>query len=311
VTAAVTPGSDNQASITGIENLMSDIGDIDSSASASGTVVNRRALLRASGVAAGIAGIGGIAAASAPAAGAATGDPVLAGANNDGGASSTGLTANTWRPTLVLDNAGTGVPLRLAAHAVPEFVDSGDLMNIDGDLRFAHADYFVGSVYTSLSASQLIPVVPFRAVDTRTVAGRATIVNPAGNLDSAGRLIGGHTIQIDLGDEVFQATAVLANLTVTQAVDSGYLTLWPGGARPGTSTLNYPAGQTVANFTVSGLNSDTVRLYAQRTTHVVLDVVAFAAGSPADVFRAPQPVPGVHLAGQGRKTPAWRARRQS
>ena len=275
--------------------------------STSGPVMDRRALLRASGV---VAGIAGIAAAQAPTAEAATGDPVLAGANNDGGASSTGLTANTWRPTLILDNAGTGAPMRLATHAMPEFVDSGDLMNIDGDLRFAHADYFVGSVYTSLSASQLIPVVPFRAVDTRTAAGRAIIVNPAGNLDSAGRLIGGHSIQIDLTDEVFQGTAVFANLTATQALDSGFLTLWPGGTRPGTSALNYSTGQTVANFAVSGLDSDTVRLYAQRTTHVLLDVVAFAAGSPVDVFRAPQAVAGVTLAGQARKTPAWRARRQ-
>ena len=279
----------------------------------SGTVMNRRALLRASGVVAGIAGIAGYAAAQAPAAGAATGDPVLAGANNDGGASPTGLTANTWQPTLILDNAGTGVPLRLAAHPEPEFVDSGDLMNIGGDLRFAHGDYWVGSVYTSLNASHLITVRPFRAVDTRTTAGRATILNRSGNLDSAGRLIGSHTIEIDLGDEVFQGTAVYANLTVTQPVASGYLTLWPSGTRPGTSTLNYLAGQTVANFCVSGLSSmDTLRIYAQRTTHVLLDVVAFAAGIWSDVRRAPEPppiVPVEDLAGPARTAPAWRTRR--
>ncbi|HEX8306530.1 MAG TPA: hypothetical protein VF612_16770 [Jatrophihabitans sp.] len=276
----------------------------------SGAVMNRRALLRASGVAAGIAGI---AAALAPSADAATGDPVLAGASNDGGASPTTLTANTWQPTLILDNAGTGVPLRLAAHPAPEFADSGDLMNIDGDLCFAHGDYWVGSVYTSLSASQLIPVRPFRAVDTRTTAGRANILNRSGNLDSAGRLIGGHTIEIDLGNEVFQGAAVYANVTVTQPVSSGYLTVWPSGTRPGTSTLNYLAGQVVANSCVSGLSStDTLRVYAQRTTHVLLDVVAFAAGIWSDVRRAPEPppiVPVEDLAGPARKAPAWRSRR--
>ncbi|MDQ1740198.1 MAG: hypothetical protein QOE53_1850 [Pseudonocardiales bacterium] len=45
----------------------------------SGTVMDRRALLRAGGVVAGIAGIAGYGAAQAPAAEAAAGDPVLAG----------------------------------------------------------------------------------------------------------------------------------------------------------------------------------------------------------------------------------------
>ena len=271
----------------------------------SGTVVNRRALLRASGV---VAGIAGITAAQAPSAAAAAGDPLLLGANNDADTTITTLISSTWMPTLILANSGTGVPLRLAERSDPGFVESGDLMNVHGDFRFAHGKV-IGSVYTSVSASQLIPVTPFRAVDTRTTAGRAKIVNRAGNLDSAGRLIGGHTIQIDLGDEVFLGTAVYANLTVTQAVSSGYLTLWPAGTRPGTSTLNYAAGQTVANFSVSGLSSDTVRVYASRTTHVLLDVVAFAAGSAADVFRAPQPLAGANLADQARKAPGWRTLR--
>lgn len=272
----------------------------------SGTVMDRRALLRAGGLVAGIAGIAGYATAQAPSAAAATGDPVLAGANNEGGASPTGLTATTWQPTLILDNAGTGVPLRLTPQSEPEFVDSGDLMNIGGDLRFAHADYFVASVYTTLTASQLVPVTPFRAVDTRTAAGRATIVNRAGNLDSAGRLIGGHSIEISLRDHVYGGTAVLANLTVTQPVAGGYLTLWPTGPRPGTSTLNYSAGQVVCNFCVSGLSGlDTVRLYAQRTTHVVLDVVAFAVGNPANVNRPLFTADGSRQAAPAGKPPAW------
>jgi hypothetical protein len=278
----------------------------------SGSVMDRRALLRASGL---VAGIAGYAAVQAPAAAAATGDPVLAGATNDGGASPTVLTAHTWQPSLILDNAGTGAPLRLAVHPAPEYVDSGDLMNVGGDLRFAHGDYYLGSVYTSLNANQLVPVQPFRLVDTRTAAGRANILNRSGNLDSAGRVIGGHTIEIDLGTEVYQGTAVFANLTVTQPVSGGYLTLWPSGTRPGTSAVNYVAGQAVGNFCVSGLSeTDTLRLYARTTTHVLLDVVAFAVGSGwRDVRRAPEPPPIVgppeDLAGPARKAPTWRTRR--
>ncbi|MDQ1740199.1 MAG: hypothetical protein QOE53_1851 [Pseudonocardiales bacterium] len=266
----------------------------------SGTVMDRRALLRAGGVVAGIAGIGGYAAAQAPAA-AAAGDPVLMGATND-----------AYEPALSLANTGSGAPLRLQEDSNPSDNANGpgDLRNNRGELQFSHfvgGEFLFAPVFTSYNASQLFPVRPFRAVDTRTTVGRANIVNGGvGNLDSAGRLIGGHTIEIGLGNEVFQGTAVFANLTVTGAVSSGYLTVWPSGARPGTSSLNYSAGQVVANFCVSGLSSvDSVRLYAKTTTHVLLDVVAFAAGSPSKVGPMLAAAGPSSLAGPARKPPAW------
>jgi hypothetical protein len=273
----------------------------------SGTVMNRRALLRASGVVAGIAGIAGYAGAQAPAE-AAAGDPVVQGGNNQAGTASTTLNTDAYGPTLLLSNVGPGAPLRLAEHFSEDFIsDSGDLMNVNGDLRFAHGDFMLASVFTSYNSSRLVPVMPFRAVDTRTTAGRANILNRTGNLDSAGRLIGGHTLEIDLGNQVFQGTAVFANLTVTQAVASGYLTLWPSGTRPGTSSLNHSAGQVLSNFSVSGLSStDTVRLYATSTAHVLLDVVAFAAGRRSDVNRAVLPSAGTpKMAAPARRAPAW------
>ena len=272
-----------------------------------GTVMNRRALLRAGGVVAGIAGMAGYAAASAPEAAAAEGDPMIAGADNDAGTGVTTLISDTWLPTLILANIGTGAQFRLAERGVPKFVESGDFVNVAGDLRFAHGNLpMLASVYTSCSASQLIPVQPFRLVDTRTAAGRVNIVNRTGNLDSTGRLKGGPTIEIDLGDAVFQGTAVFANLTATQSSLGGYLTLWPSGSRPGTSSLNYAAGHTVANFCVSGLRQDKILLYASTTTHVVLDVVAFAVGKSSDVHRELViPPRTAKLAGPARKAPAW------
>jgi hypothetical protein len=284
--------------------------DIDGTAdNTSGTGMNRRALLRAGGMVAGIAGIGGYAAAHASSAGAATGDPVLQGGNNQAGTASTFLNTDAEAPTLLLSNTGPGAPLRLAEHtSAPSISESGDLMNFNGDLQFSHGDSMLASVFTSFNSSRLFPVMPFRAVDTRTAAGRGHIINVGGNLDSAGRLIGGHTIDIDLTDYVYLGTAVFTNLTVTQAVSDGYLTLWPRGTRPATSTLNYSAGQVVANFCVCGLSGvDTLRLYAKATTHVLMDIVAFAAGSQADVNGAFLATAGAsNLAGPARKPPAWR-----
>ena len=253
----------------------------------SGTVMNRRALLRASGVAAGIAGIGGLAAAQAPAAGAAAGDPLLIGRNNNGQMSpSTTLVSAENGPTLVLVNNGTGAPLHVGQRRSAEYpsMDSGDIVNVDGDLRFVHRqDAWPASIFTSYNATVLVPVRPTRIVDTRTAAGRANLVDPAHHLDGTGRLIGGQTMDIDLGGLVFRGTAVFANLTVTEPVGDGYLTLWPLGTRPGTSTLNYSAGRTVSNFAVSGLYLDRMRLHVTSTTHVLVDVVAFAVGRVSDI----------------------------
>jgi hypothetical protein len=285
--------------------------DVESAAGDSGTVMNRRALFRAGGV---VAGIAGITAAQAPAAAAAAGDPVLLGGNNQAGTASTTVNTDAYAPTLLLSNVGPGAPLRLAEHVNQDFIsDSGDLMNVNGDLRFAHGDFMLASVLTSYNASRLIPVIPFRAVDTRTAAGRANIVNRSGNLDGGGRLLGGHTIEIDLAEEVFQGTGVFANLTVTQSVGSGYLTLWPSGARPGTSALNYSAGQVLSNFSVTGLSSvDSVRLFAKSTAHVVLDIVAFAAGDWSDVNPALLGTAGAaKLAAPARKPPSWHTSRTS
>ena len=106
----------------------------------SGTVMNRRALLRAGGVVAGIAGIGTYAAASAPSAGAASGDPVLMGAANDAGTADTVVTTAAFAPTLLLSNTGSGAPLRLGERTSADLptADSGDLLNDNGDLLFAH-----------------------------------------------------------------------------------------------------------------------------------------------------------------------------
>ncbi|MCC6438748.1 MAG: S8 family serine peptidase, partial [Acidimicrobiales bacterium] len=51
--------------------------------------------------------------------------------------------------------------------------------------------------------------------------------------------------------------SALVNITVTNATDSGYLTVWPSGTdRPWTSTLNFNPGETVANFTIATTGAD-------------------------------------------------------
>lgn len=74
------------------------------------------------------------------------------------------------------------------------------------------------------------------------------------------------------------ATAVALNVTVTGSQSGGYVTLWPGGAQPPTSTLNFASGQTIANAAVVG-TSGSVRLYASTPTHLIVDITGYFSGT--------------------------------
>jgi hypothetical protein len=277
--------------------------------------VGRRALLmRGGAVAAGAAGAVAAGAAVAAPAGAAVSDPVLQGEVNNVGtnAAATEITADnapaTPTPTLVLTNTGgdTGSTeaspsLRLTPAASALVLPSsatagGDLLaGGDGNLWFTHAIPSVGpvaaTVHTDVTDNLFVPLnAPNRILDTRSSAGRASILDASGNLNSSGMLIGGKTIHVNLTSLVNFANAVTANLAVTGSTGAGFITLWSGAvARPGTSVINYTAGQTISNLTVTGLAefssaaTDTIAIFANVTTHVVLDVAGFAVGNAGQV----------------------------
>jgi hypothetical protein len=74
------------------------------------------------------------------------------------------------------------------------------------------------------------------------------------------------------------ATAVVVNVTATQASAASYLTVYPSGsARPLASNLNFPAGGTVPNLVVSRIGTDgRVCIYNYAgSVHVILDIVGF------------------------------------
>jgi hypothetical protein len=287
--------------------------------------VGRRALLTRGGVVvAGVVGAGVAGAAIAAPASATTGQPIVQGASNDAGtdpaATTEILATNNTAPTpsLTLTNPGSRVvntltegtpPLRLTQSAAPNPSSAGaggDMVaTSDGNLWFTHAPPsvtpFPATVHTDANSNSFVPLAaPQRILDTRTSAGRANVLDPSGKFDSAGRLLAGMTIHIDLTTLVFFGDAVTSNLTVTGSLKGGYLTLWSGaGSRPGTSSINFATGQTIANLTVSGIAefpatsptvTDTIGIFASVTTQVILDVAGFAVGNIGQVnpaFAAP------------------------
>lgn len=265
--------------------------------------VDRRHLLRRAGtVAAGLAGTAAVGAAAAGPAQAAPGDPVLQGQANEAvtptslrGGSATSATLRLENPTITdmegvqvaspsLRLTPTGESINWKSEVGSVAMDRyGTIWAVTGEGLPPMEGNFVEYIKTNTNSSELKPVVPQRVIDTRTAAGRARIVNPAGNLDSAGRLMRGRTIHVNLDDFVYLGQAVYGNVTVTGALAAGFLQIFPHSAQrpPAFSTINFQAGQTLSNFFLTGISPviDYISVHAQQTTHVILDVVAFVVGT--------------------------------
>lgn len=273
--------------------------------------VGRRALLTRGGVvAAGVVGAGVVAtAASGPASAQAT-TAVDMNTANDAGTDLTQPTEldadNDTAPAFILTNTGidasnegSGPNLRLTpspagatGYEPTASTAGGDLTaTADGALWFTHdfalaspAEIVPAPVHTEATANVFAPLgTPTRVLDTRSASGRANIVNPSGNLDSAGRLLAGKTIYINLDSLVFYGEAVLANITVVDPASGGYLILWSGvGAAPNVSQINFakanPALDSFVSVEVaehSATVANAIAIHAAGTTQVILDVFAF------------------------------------
>jgi hypothetical protein len=268
------------------------------------TFGRRRLLGRAGTVAAAAgAGVAGAAVVGAPAQ-AAPGSPVTLGGTNDAGTASTAVSSATpeptlptdaWQPTLSLANTTTpdtagfaGPPLQLQPSG--DFVKgpAGSFgVSVGGVPYFVPEQNLVEYMYTSGNSWTTFPIIPSRAVDTRSAPSRTKILNP-GALDSSFRLKANNFIAVDLDDYFDGAVVLYGNLTVVTAATGGFVVIYPGGmAQPAVSTVNFVRGQTIANAFVVGLGTDStgkgsqnaVRIFSSTATHVLLDLTAVGVGA--------------------------------
>ena len=113
--------------------------------------------------------------------------------------------------------------------------------------------------------SDFVPMTPRRLVDTRTS------VTPPVKLPAGSTLSVQATARYGIPDD---AAAVSLNLTVTHPSKAGFLTAFPCGTpTPKASTLNFVAGQTIANAVLTKVGSGgKVCVYTNADAHVVVDV---------------------------------------
>ena len=121
-------------------------------------------------------------------------------------------------------------------------------------------------------------VAPARVLDTRTALGAPNAPVPAGGTVTP-RVLGTGGVPSS------GVAAVVVNLTVTEAEQSGYVTGYPSGAgRPLASSVNFDAGRTAANLAVLPVGGDgRIALYngSPGAAEFVADVSGyFMSGTP-------------------------------
>ena len=122
----------------------------------------------------------------------------------------------------------------------------------------------------SAAGSKFVPVDPVRVLDTRVGTG-VPAGKPAPGSVTTVTLAGTHGVS-------GTASAAVLNVTITETIAPGYVTVYPAGGQPGTtSNLNVErAGQTVANLVVVKLGSGgAVSLYAQNGGHLIADLLGY------------------------------------
>jgi hypothetical protein len=132
------------------------------------------------------------------------------------------------------------------------------------------------------NTAKFVPLPPARILETRS--GLSTI---DGLANAAGALGNNGVLNLSVlgrgGVPVSAVSAVVLNVTVTNPLNPGYLTVWPSGAaNPNASNINFVAGQTVPNLVVSkvGSNGQISLLNGSQGTDLIADVVGyFTTGS--------------------------------
>jgi protocatechuate 3,4-dioxygenase beta subunit len=139
-------------------------------------------------------------------------------------------------------------------------------------------------IFTQSGAHLVADVFGYYAPASAPAAGRLRTLTPGRLLDtrSSGSKpgAGAAVTMAVLGQQGVPSggvSAVVLNVTATDATAAGYVTVWPDGDRPATSNLNVEsAGQTVANQVVIPVGTDgAVRLYTQSGSHLVVDVTGW------------------------------------
>ncbi len=127
--------------------------------------------------------------------------------------------------------------------------------------------FITNSTAAAATVGLFVPITPKRAYDSRNGAG----IHTAGST---------RDVQFTADIVPVPAMAISLNVTSDQGQATGFITLSPqGGARPGTSNLNFDANRPVANAgLIKVANPGGMAVFVNQTTHVIIDVNGYFTG---------------------------------
>jgi hypothetical protein len=166
---------------------------------------------------------------------------------------------------------------------------------VDTDLVVDVAGWFEGDAF--------VGATPLRLRDTREtsrVTSAQELVLQVADIDANTADGSATRVPADVG-------AVALNVTVVSPHSAGFVTVYPCGARPLASNVNYVAGQVVPNGVIAPVSADgEVCIYSLAPTDIVVDLAgwfpgnAFTAATPQRLVDTRNGTGGL----QGRLTPA-------
>jgi hypothetical protein len=117
--------------------------------------------------------------------------------------------------------------------------------------------------------AEYFAATPQRLYDTRTATGG--VQGPVGNNANLALTFAGRGVIPASG-----VSAVDTNVTVTSPTAGGHTTVWPSGARPNASSLNYLAQETVANRTNVALGGSSALVWSiAPSIHYIVDAAGW------------------------------------
>jgi hypothetical protein len=197
--------------------------------------------------------------------------------------------AGAARPESSVVNTDRGGQTRAATAIVPVSA-AGIELYVEGDTHLLVDVYgwFGGPSSPPGSDGLFVANAPLRVWDTRFPrtpiwAGGTMEIYPT---DAA---------SAQLWAQLFDASSLVFNLTVTETSSAGWMTAYPARTnRPGTSTINWGPDETVANLAISPWSTNGVAFYGFQEADILVDITGYFTGTPlpAPLPPAPNKSPG-------------------
>ncbi len=136
----------------------------------------------------------------------------------------------------------------------------------------------ISGFYSVSATSRFAAVVPDRAMDTRQGIG------------PSGRIAAGQIVELALPAAPRNATGAMLNVTTINPDAAGFVTVFPCGALPPTSSVNPAAGDVRPNTVTTALSANrSVCLYSNTNLDIIVDVFGYMVPSSATGFTPSAP----------------------